>query len=59
MMKVLVQINRFLPAFLVDLLFEIAVAIEQSDRDKVQIQIARRFAMIARKNSETAGVVWD
>ena len=59
MVKVLVQVDRFLPAFLVDLLFEIAVAIEQTDRDKIQIKIARRFAMIAGKNSKPAGVIRD
>ena len=39
-MEVLVQADRLLDAVLVDLLFEIAVPIEQSDRDKVQVEIA-------------------
>ena len=47
MVKVLVQIDRFLPTILVDQLLEIAVTVEQSDRDKVQVEIARRLAVIA------------
>ena len=57
MMEVLIQADGVLHAILVDLLAEIAVTIKQADRDKVQIEIAGRFAMIAGKNSEAAGVV--
>ena len=55
--KILVQINRCLNAVLIDLLPEIAVAIEQTNRDEIQIEIARRFAMIAGQNAEAAGVI--
>ncbi len=48
-MEILVQADGFLHAFLVDLLFEIAVPVEQSDRDEIQIEIAGRLAMIARR----------
>ena len=34
-MKILVQTDRVLDAILVDLLFEITVAVKQSDRDKI------------------------
>ena len=34
-MKILVQVDRVLHAFLVDLLPEISVPIKQADRDKV------------------------
>ena len=55
--KILVQINRRLNAVLVDLLPEIAVAIEETNRNKIQIKIARRFAMVAGQNAEAAGVI--
>src|SRR6476661_9874008 len=58
-MKILVQADRVLNAVLVDLLFEIAVAIEQTDRDKIQIEVARRFAMVTRENAEAAGIIRD
>ena len=56
-MEILVQADRLLSAIAIDLLLEIAVPVEQPDRDEVQIQIAGRFAMIAGKNAEAAGVV--
>src|ERR1043166_7396308 len=56
-MKILIERNAFLPAFLVDLLFEITVAVEQSNRTEVQIKIAGAFAMISRENAQTAGVI--
>ena len=40
MMKILVQVDRMLDAILVDLLFEIAVPVKQSDRDEIQVEIA-------------------
>jgi hypothetical protein len=58
-MEILVQADGVLNAILVDLLFEIAVAIEQPDRDKIQVEIAGRFTMVARENAETAGVIRD
>ena len=57
MIKILVQINRRLNAVLIDLLPEIAVSIEQTNRNEIQIKIARRFAMVAGQNAETAGVI--
>ena len=59
MMKVLIQTDRLLNAILVDLLFEIAVPIQQTDRDEIQIEIAGRFAMVAGENAETAGIIRD
>src|SRR6476620_3067976 len=55
--KILVQVNRCLNAVLIDLLPEIAVAIKQTYRNKIQIKIARRFAMVAGQNAEAAGVI--
>ena len=57
MMKILVQTDGVLHAVLVDLLFEVAVPVEQSDRDEIQVEIAGRFAMIAGENAEAAGVI--
>src|SRR5207253_6834413 len=58
-MKILVQTAGVLDAILVDLLLEIAMPIKEPDRDEVQVEIARRFAMIARQNAEAAGVIRD
>src|SRR5258708_4583229 len=58
-MKILVQIDRVLQAALVDLLPEVAVPVEQTDRDKVEIEITGGFAMIARENAEAARIVGD
>ncbi len=58
-MKILIQTDRLLNAFLVDLLFEIAVPIEQADGDEIQVEIAGGFAMIAGENAETAGIIRD
>jgi hypothetical protein len=57
--EILIEIDRFLHAFLVDLLLEITVPVEQADRDEVEIEIARRFAMVARQNAQTAGIIRD
>ena len=57
MIKILVQINRRLNAVLIDLLPEIAVSIEQTNRNEIQIKIARRFEMIAGQNAEAAGLI--
>ena len=59
MMKILIEVDRVLHAVLVDLLPEITVTIKQTDRDEVQIEIAGRFAMVARQNAETAGIIRD
>ncbi len=58
-MEILIQADGLLGAVAIDLLFEIAVAIEQADGDEIQIEIARRFAMVAGENAEAAGVVRD
>ena len=55
--EILIQAHGLLRAVAIDLLLEIAVAIKQTDRDEVEVEIARRFAMIAGKNAETAGVI--
>ena len=57
MVKILIETDGFLPAILIDLLLEIAVPVKQPNRDKVQIEVAGRLAMIAGKNSEAAGIV--
>ena len=57
MVKILVEVDGLLRAFLVDLLFEISVTIEQADGDKVEIEIAGGFAVIARENAEAAGII--
>jgi hypothetical protein len=41
----------------IDLLFEISVTIEQADGDEVEIEIAGRFAVIARENAKAAGII--
>ena len=55
--KILVQIDRRLNAVLIDLLPEVSVAIEKANRNKIQIKIARRFAMITCQNAEASGVI--
>ncbi len=40
MVKILIQIDGVLDAILVDLLFEVAMPVEQSDRDEIQVEIA-------------------
>src|ERR1041384_499632 len=57
MMEILVGPDRFLAPIFVDLLLKIAVPIEQTDRDEVKIEIAGRFAMIARENPKPAGII--
>ena len=57
--KILVEVDRLLNSVLVDLLPEIAVPVKQTDCHKIQIKVARRFAMIAREDAEAAGIVWD
>src|SRR6266496_2308032 len=57
--KILVQIDRCLNAVLVNLLPEIAMPIEQTDRNEIQIQIARRFAMVSSEYTKAAGIIRD
>ena len=57
MVKILVEADRFLPAVLVNLLLKVAVPIKQPDRDEIQVEIARRFTVIARKDAKTARVI--
>ena len=59
MMKILIETDRLLRAVLVDLLPEIAVAIKQADCDEVQVEIARRLAMVAGQNAKAAGIIWN
>ena len=58
-MEILIEVDRFLHAFLVDLLLEITMPVKQTDGDEVEIEIARRFAMVARQNAQTAGIIRD
>src|SRR4051812_36219177 len=58
-MEILVQTAGVLDALLVDLLLEIAMPVEQSDRDKIQVEVAGRLAMVAGENAEAAGIIWD
>src|SRR2546423_6382326 len=55
----LLQANGWLDAILGDLLLEVAVPIEQSERDEIQIEIACRFAMVAGENADAAGIIRD
>ena len=57
MIEILVKADRFLPAILVDLLLEVTVPVEKRDRAEVQIEVTCRFAVIAGKNTETAGII--
>src|SRR5262249_32358346 len=57
MIKVLVEVNRRLDAVLINLLAKIAVPIQQTDRDEIQIEIAGRLTMIARENAQATGVI--
>ena len=59
MVEILVQADGFLDPVPVDLLLEVAVPIEETDRDEVQVEVTGGFAMIARENAEAAGVVGD
>src|SRR5207253_6460395 len=57
--KVLIEINRLLNAVLVDLLPEIAMSVQQTNRNEFQIKITGRFAMAAGENAQPAGVIRD
>ena len=57
--KILVQINCRLNAVLIDLLPEISVSVEQTHRDKIQIKIAGRFAVVAGQDAKAARVIRD
>src|SRR5262249_22305950 len=59
MIEILIQINCRLNSVLVDLLAEVAMPIEQTNRNEIQIQIARRFAMIASKDAEAPRIIRD
>ncbi len=58
-MKILVQTDGVLHAVLVDLLPEIAVPVKQAYRDKIEVEIAGRFAVVAGEDAEAARVVRD
>src|SRR6185295_16393577 len=59
MIEILIQVDRRLNAVLVDLLPEIPMPIEQSNRNEIQVQIACGLAMIAGEYSETTGIIRD
>src|SRR6202795_5290392 len=58
MNKILVEADRFLPTVFVDLLPEVPVSVEQRHCAEVQVEVTGRFAVIARKNTESAGIIW-
>jgi hypothetical protein len=51
-----VGIDRVLPAFQVDALLKISLAIEKADRDERQALVARRLAVVAGKNAQAPRV---
>ena len=57
MMKILIETDGVLDPVLVDFLSEISVAIEQADGDKIEVEVAGGFAMVAGENAETAGII--
>src|SRR5439155_1501154 len=59
MIKILIEINGFLTAFLIDLLAEIGVPIQQTNRNEIQIEITGRCAMVASEDAKAAGVIAD
>src|SRR5262249_18004561 len=59
MIKILIQIDRCLNAVLVDLLPEIAMPIEQTNRNEIQVKIARRLAMVAGEYAKAPGIIRD
>src|SRR5213594_1954187 len=59
MIKILIEINGFLTAFLVDLLPEIAMPRDQANRNEIQIKIAGRFAMVASKDAQATRLMRD
>ena len=54
MIEILVQAHSLLPTILVDLLLEVTVAVQQRHRAEIEVKVARRLAVVAGKNSETA-----
>ena len=54
MIEVLVQAHSLLPTILVDLLLEVTMAVQQRHRAEIEVKVARRLAVVAGKNSETA-----
>ena len=56
--EILVELDGLLDAFAVDLLFEITVAVEQTDGAEVQVEVARALAMVAGEDAQATGVVW-
>ena len=57
--EILIKVDRLLKAVFVDLLPEIAVAIKETNRNKIQVKIAGRFAVVAGQDAEAAGVIRD
>ena len=59
MIKILIQVDRRLNAVFVDLLPEIAMSIEQTNCNEIEVEIARRLAMIAGEYTKTPGIIRD
>jgi hypothetical protein len=52
--EILVELNALLLALFIDLLAEVAVLVEEREGDEIQVEVARRFAVIARENAQAA-----
>src|SRR5213075_1349347 len=59
MIKILIQIDRCLDAVFVDLLPEIAMSIEQTNCNEIEVEIARRLAMVTGEYTKTPGIIRD
>ena len=59
MIEILIKINRRLNAVLIDLLPEIAMSIQQTNRNEIEVEIARRLAMVASEYAKTTGIIRD
>src|SRR5437660_10518603 len=59
MIKILIQIDRCLNAVFVDLLPEIAMSIEQTNCNEIEVEIARRLAMVASEYVKTTAIIRD
>src|SRR5438034_5799446 len=59
MIEILIKVNRRLNAILIDLLPEIAMSIQQTNGNEIEVEIARRLAMVASEYAKTAGIIRD
>src|ERR1700730_2144041 len=59
MIEILIQVDRRLNAVLIDLLPEIAMSIQQTNRNEIEVEITRRLAMVASEYAKTTGIIRD